>query len=579
MIIKESSMIGLLEVVGVKFYGEIYLKLSAMPDKKRFINNRFFFENKTSNIEYMLNTFPDCQWDDGLAEQAKKNYLDLKILEKNNIENKNLNFNFKNYPEIFKTKPLDHQFKFFEISKNLKFYGLLFEQGCGKTKVIIDTATHLFLEKKIKAMIVVAPNGVHKNWITEEMPKHCNVEYKEFLWNGDFTKKNMIKFDNMFSETAKLKIFAFNVESFVGNKQKAMVIKILKENDTLLILDESQTIKNPKSIAAKFFQSVSNYAKYRRIMTGTPITKGVEDFYTQLNFLSPDIIGMSSFYAFKSKYCNTKTMQVSNSNSKTFEKIISYKCLDDLQNKIQSHTGRVLKKECLDLPEKIYQKENFDLTSEQKRHYDEIKQEGITFIKMCQEKQIPITLDNVLSRMKKMQQISLGYLLNIEEKSIIEIVPADKNPRLLKLKELLNKINGKVIIWTIYTQDIIYISKILGQSAVRYDGKITDEQKEINKKEFKENPNVKYLIANTQAMARGHTLTEAETSIYYCNSFDLELRLQSEDRNHRQGTKNNVLYIDIQANKTLDAKIINALRHKKKVADFALKDPETLFME
>jgi SNF2 family DNA or RNA helicase len=132
---------------------------------------------------------------------------------------------------------------------------------------------------------------------------------------------------------------------------------------------------------------------------------------------------------------------------------------------------------------------------------------------------------------------------------------------------------------TIYTQDIVYLSKILGSQAVRYDGKISSEQKELNKKLFKEDPKIKYLIANTAAMARGHTLTEAETSIYYCNSFDLELRLQSEDRNHRQGTKNNVLYIDLQANKTLDRKIINALRSKKKIADMVLQDPDNLFME
>jgi hypothetical protein len=576
MIVKKARENENLEIIGVRFYGDVYVKLSSMPDKRRFKDGRFIFQKSNSNIEFILKEFPHAQWEDE-AEQAKIDFENSKNSEKINLENKKIELEFKNYPEIFKTKPLNHQFKSFEISKDLKFYGLFFEQGCGKTKVIIDTASYLFLNKKIESMVVVAPNGVHENWLTDEMPKHCNIQYEQFLWNGSFSKQILRNIDKMLEPSDKLKIWCFNVECFVGEKQKSLLIKILKRNKTMLVVDESQTIKNHQAKRTKFFESISDLATYRRIMTGTPITNGIENIYSQLNFLSSSIIGISSFYNFKAKYCSTTEMSMG--GNKKFQKIIGYKSIDDLQTKIQAHTYRVLKKECLDLPEKIYQKESYDLTKEQRRHYDEIKKEGITYIQMCKDNNLPITFDNILVKMKKMQQISLGYMLNIEEKSIIEIVKPEENPRLLKLKELLEKIDGKVIIWTIYTQDIIYISKMLGDKAVRYDGKIAEEQKQANKKMFKENQNIKYLIANTQSMARGHTLTEAETSIYYCNSFDLELRLQSEDRNHRQGTKNNVLYIDIQANKTLDSRIISALRHKKKIADYALQDPENLFME
>ena len=576
MIIKGAFEKNHLEIIGIRFYGETYLKLDSMPDKKRFKDGRFIFLNSNSNIDYILKTFKEAQWEDS-AEIALSEFHQLKNLEKNNLQTKNTDIEFKEYPEIFKTKPLKHQFKAFELSKNLEFYGLFFEQGCGKTKVIIDTASYLFLNKKIQSIVVVAPNGVHENWLVDEMPKHCKIEYDEFLWQGKFSKSTLINLDKMIAKSDKLKIFSFNIESFVGEKQKAVLLKILKQNDTLLVIDESQTIKNHKAKRTKFFETISHYAKYRRIMTGTPITNGIENIYTQLKFLSPSIIGISSFYAFQSKYCATKKFGLG--QNKSYEKIVGYKSIEELQNKIQSHTYRVLKKDCLDLPDKIYQKENFDLTIEQRRIYDELKKEGITYIQMCKDQNIPITFDNVLVRMKKMQQVSLGYMLNIEEKSIVEVVKPENNPRLLKLKELLEKINGKVIIWTIYTQDIIYISQMLGAEAVRYDGKTSEEQKQLNKKRFKEDAKIKYLIANTQAMARGHTLTEAETSIYYCNSFDLELRLQSEDRNHRQGTKNNILYIDIQANKTVDSRIINALRHKKKIADYALQDVENIFMD
>jgi len=570
MIIQKAREKDCFEVVGVKFYGEMYQKLVATPDRKRFKDGRFIFLNSYSNVEYFLNTFEHAQWD-GEVEQAKIDYHNFKKQEKKQLSAKDEPLVLKDCPEIFKTKPFGHQLKCFEISKDSPFYGLFFEQGCGKTKVVIDNAVYLFQKKLINTIIIIAPNGVHRNWITDELPIHCKEEYEAFCWNGSWTKESLKKLEEV-GKSDKLRVFSFNVEAFVGPKQQAMLLELIKKNQCLLALDESQTIKNQTAKRTKFLvDKISKLIKWKRIMTGTPVTKGVQDLYTQFKFLSEDIIGISSYYAFRNKYC-----QMGGFNMK---QIIGYKSIDELQEKIQTHTMRVLKKDCLDLPEKLYQKAPYDLTPEQLRIYNEIRDEGMAFVKNAKANNEPITLDNVLARMKKLQQVALGYLLNIEEKEIVEIASPDNNPRLLKLKELLENANGKVIIWTIYTQDIIYISRMLGDAAVRYDGKISPAEKEINKKLFKTDPKIKYLIANTQAMARGHTLTEAETSIYYCNSFDLELRLQSEDRNHREGTKNNVLYIDLEANKTMDKKIIRALRSKKKVADMVLQDSDNLFME
>lgn len=571
MIIQPAREKDCLEVIGVRFYGEVYQKLVAAPDRKRFKDGRFIFLNSTSNVEYFLNTFNYAQWDGG-AEKSVQEYHDFKKREKTQLAAKDEPLIIDHdYAIYFKTKPLDHQLRCFHISKDSPFYGLFFEQGCGKTKVVIDNVVYLFMKKKINTLVIVAPNGVHKNWITEELPKHCKLEYDAFCWDGSWTKENLEQIKKV-SKSDKLRIFSFNIECFVGEKQQKLILDIINGNQCLLALDESQTIKNQTAKRTKFLvDKVSKLVKWKRIMTGTPVTKGVQDVYTQLKFLSEDIIGISSFYAFKNKYCQMGGYQM--------KQIIGYKAIDELQEKIQTHTMRVLKKDCLDLPEKLYQKEPFDLTTEQLRIYNEIRDEGIAFVRNAKANGEPITLENVLVRMKKLQQIALGYMLNIEDKELVEIVPMEKNPRLLKLKDLLDKINGKVIIWTIYTQDIIYITRMLGSAAVRYDGKINEAEKEKNKTAFKTNPAIKYLVANTAAMARGHTLTEAETSIYYCNSFDLELRMQSEDRNHRQGTRNNVLYIDLEGNKTMDKKIIKALRSKKKIADMVLQDPDSLFME
>ena len=555
-----------LEITGVRFYGDIYQKVMGCPDRKILKNGRFLCLNSFSNVEYLLQTFPEALWE-GEADILKHQYYAQKKQEQLLLDSKDADFGNNDYPDVFKTRPFAHQLQAFEVSKDAEAYGLFFEQGCGKTKVTIDNATYLFTNGKIDAMVIIAPNGVHKNWITDELPTHCNIPYAAFCWEGNLNKKNQELLDTV-NKSPDLKIYSFNIECFAGIKQPELLLKIMSANRCLMVVDESQTIKNPSALRTKFISGkAGRLAKYKRILSGTPITKGTEDIYSQFQFLDPKIIGIASFYAFKARYCRM--------GGYLNKMIIGYNRIDELQEKIKTYTMRVLKKECLDLPEKIYQKEPFSLTADQIRIYQEIRDEGIAY---CQNRVEPVTFDNVLSRMMKLQQISSGYIMNVDEK-LVEIVAPEHNPRLNKLKDILSNIDGKVIIWTTYTQDIEYIMKILKHEAVRYDGKMDRDQKELSKNNFKNDPNIKYFVANLQAADRGLTLTEATTAIYYNNSYDLELRLQSEDRCHRIGTTQNVLYIDLEAQKTLDKKIIRTLRSKKKIADMVLQDPENLFME
>lgn len=598
-----------LEIIDAKFFGETFQKCSGAPDLKKFKNGRFLFSPSFSNLDHFLEVFPEAQWI-GEAEKIRDKFFTQKSNEREMLDGKDKEIEIRDYPEVFKTKPFDHQLKAFELSKDAKNYGLFFEQGCGKTKVTIDTSTYLSLLHLIEAHVIIAPNGVHKNWITDELPTHCNIEYDYFCWDGKFNKAQKANFERVFN-SKKLKIFAFNVECFVSEKQQQLLIRILKAFKTMLSIDESQTIKNPSAVRTKFILKIGELAAFRRILSGTPITKGIEDIYSQFKFLDANIIGLNSFFAFKAKYCQM--------GGYLQKQIIGYKGIEEIQEKIKTYTTRVLKKDCLDLPDKIYQKEPFALTEDQMRMYNEVKDEGMSYLLQVKEKQKifdkvslelkmllsgndyfdgdkeaeikrleqlkfenqpeQVTFESVLSRMKKLQQISSGFLMNIELGEFVEIVKPENNPRLLKLKEILSKIDGKVIIWTIFTADIKYMMAMLGNKAVRYDGKMTREDREASKLRFKTDPEAKYFVANLQAAARGITLTEATTAIYYNNSYDLELRLQSEDRCHRIGTTQNVLYIDLEASKTIDKKIIRALRSKKKVADMALQDPYSLFME
>lgn len=555
------------EITGVKFYGEIYNKAVQFPDYKRFYNGRFLFKNSFSNIEYLIETFPEAKWT-GETAIRKLEYLEFKESEKKLKESKTIEVYETDFK--FKTDPFKHQTKAFCVSKDLPEYGYLFEQGCGKTKVVLDNSAYLFDKKLIDCLIIIAPNGVHRNWISDEIPKHLPCECDFAFWKSGMKTKDKENWDNIkYSE--KLKVYTFNVECFVSDKAKEELEFLLKSFKCLLCVDESQKIKNPSAKRTKFIVKVSGHAKYRRICTGTPITQGVHDIYTQLKFLNPDIIGISSFYAFRARYCVMGGFEM--------KQIVGYRNIKDLQEKIKNYTMRVLKKDCLDLPEKIYQRVPFDITKKQRDLYNSIKKEGIGLIQRENFEDKEILLEHAVTRYIKMQQISSGFMINTEDKSIFEIVPFKKNPKLLKLKELLAKIKGKVIIWSRFTQDINLILKLVGEKGVRYDGQVSDDQREINKNKFQNNQGVEYFIGNPQVGSNGLTLVEAETVIYYSNSYDLELRLQSEDRCHRIGTVNNVNYIDLEANKTIDKKIIRCLRNKKKVSDMILNDPVSAFLE
>jgi SNF2 family DNA or RNA helicase len=179
-----------------------------------------------------------------------------------------------------------------------------------------------------------------------------------------------------------------------------------------------------------------------------------------------------------------------------------------------------------------------------------------------------------ITRLLRLQQIICGWFPSETESKPIE----DKNPRLEALKDILSDISSKVIIWARFRADISLIESMLGDLAVSYHGGISNDQRVSSVERFQNDPKVRYFIGQPQSGGIGLTLTAADYAIYYSNSFDLETRLQSEDRCHRIGTKNNITYIDIEAPKTIDTKIIKALRDKKSLADIVTKDPISMFL-
>ena len=537
-------------IATVPLGGGNFDKLTSLPGYKKWIGRSLMFDPTGANIERINKYWPDAIWDDEVLYILDDYINNLKEAEevlrmKKEDLPENDDFNFE-------TKPFEHQRKAFYMSRDKKSFALLMEQGTGKTKVIIDNAAYLYGKGEITALIVIAPNGVHRNWINSEIPIHMPkwCLHKSVFYTAGMNKKRTEEYNSVIGASDCLKIFSFNVEAFTSIKAIEFMQKALLSNKVMLVVDESSRIKRPGAKRTKIITKFGKQAEYLRIMTGTPVTKGPEDVYSQFKFLDHKISG-------RSKQSFFRTL------------IISYQNIDELTRNIEGHSFRVLKKDCLDLPDKIYQRHYVEMSAKQIKIYKNMKESFVAEL----EGQV-VNAPEAITRLLRLQQITCGWFPTENGVEPIE----NKNLRLEALKEILGDINSKVIIWARFKADLKAIEAALGDLAVSYHGEVSNDDREAAVYRFQNDDSIRYFIGQPQSGGIGLTLTAADYVVYYSNSFDLEIRMQSEDRCHRIGTKNNVTYIDIEARKTIDSKIIKALREKKSLADIITKDPMSLFL-
>ena len=462
----------------------------------------------------------------------------------------------------FKTKPYAHQLTALEKSWDKTEYGYFMEMGTGKSKVLVDNMAMLYDKGKINGAVIVAPKGVYRNWYSQEIPNHLSshIQPKMVLWTALTSKKKDKEYQTLFETGHDLHILIINVEALSTKKGLDFAAKFMRCHKTMLAIDESTTIKNPSAKRTKSILALGKEATYRRILTGSPVTKSPLDLYTQCGFLNSYLLGYDSFYAFRNRYAN---MVDRNFGGRRVQLIGSYKRLDELADKLKAFSYRVLKDDCLDLPDKVYIRREVDLTDEQSKAYATMKSAALASLKGKMA-----TAPHVLTQMMRLHQITCGHLRN-DDGTITEI----KNNRLKELINLLDEVEGKVIIWANYVYDIENLVKVISDefgadSIVQYYGAIPAEQRQQNIEKFQDpNSKARFFIGNPQTGGYGITLTCANTVVYYSNGYDLEKRLQSEDRAHRIGQTKSVTYVDFIAPKTVDEKIVKALRSKMNIAN------------
>jgi len=464
----------------------------------------------------------------------------------------------------FKTKPFAHQRKALEDSWAADYYALFMEMGTGKSKVAIDTIGALYKAREITAALILAPKGVYDNWVKGEIPTHLPDDINRMVvrWTPSTAKKFQDEMKALVYEPFDgLKIFVMNIEALSTPRgTKAAYMFMVKNCANIMVVDESTTIKNRKATRTKNVMMLAKDAKYRRILTGSPVTKSPMDLYSQCSVLSAEALGFTSYYAFQNRYALVQKRKMGN---RAFQEIVGYRRLDELNLKLDKFSNRILKEECLDLPDKMYIRRDVALTDEQKRVYTQMKKLALAKL----ENGELATTASVLTQIMRLQQICCGHLQPDEG----EIQVLDNN-RLKELMEITEELQGKAIIWASYTHDIQQIASALrdrfGPEAVAtyYGATEQDDRQDIvNRFQDKSDP-LRFFVGQPKTGGYGITLTAANTVIYYSNSYDLEIRLQSEDRAHRIGQNNKVTYIDLVASKTIDEKILKALRGKINLA-------------
>ena len=451
-----------------------------------------------------------------------------------------------------------------EKSWNRETYAYFMEMGTGKTKVLIDNAAMLYDKGKIDGLLIIAPKGVVKTWYEQEIPTHLpdHIENVSVLWQANITKTQQEKLDELFEPESVFHILTMNVEAFSTTKGTEFAHKFISCHNTLMVIDESTTIKNPSAKRTKNILKLSTEAKYRRIMTGSPVTKNPLDLYSQCEFLSPWLLDFTSFYAFRNRYALMKTIHV---QGRSIQVVDKFQNLSELSDQLKGFSYRVLKEDCLDLPEKNWTKRQITLSHDQRKIYTEMKQTALAHL----NGKVTSTM-TVLTQLMRLHQITCGHF-----KADDGTTQPIANNRIGELMNVLDELEGKAIIWANYQHDIINIIKEVVKvhgpgSIVDYYGLTPQDERQDNIRKFQSDLRCRFIVGTPSTGGYGITLTAANTVIYYSNGYDLEKRLQSEDRAHRIGQKKNVTYVDIIAEDTVDEKIVKALRDKINIASQVL---------
>lgn len=437
-----------------------------------------------------------------------------------------------------------------------KGFGLLFEMGCGKTLTAIAIAGAGYQMGKVDRLLIVAPTSVVAVW-PKELREYAKFKYTCKTLLGE--KQQRIKqIDDLLKFPFKaLKIAVINYES----TWRPEILEKLKEFDAdMVIADESQRIKTYDAAQSKAMHELGDQARYKLILSGTPVQTAAIDIWSQYRFLDKSVFG-ENFFKFRGRYA----IMGGYGN----KKIVGYRDLEGLIKKEHSIAFRVTKDEALDLPEQTFIKRKVQLGKKEKDLYNQIKRSSYAELSNGDK----ITATTVLTRLLRLQQLAGGFLVT-DDSDKPELVNTAKLDALQDIiEDYVLGAGKKLVIFARFIPEVTAIMKMIdktfqktGKKQVAIYGAIKKEDRGPIIKQFQEDPDTVIIVGQIDTLGVGVTLTAADTCVYYSKNFNYATYEQSLSRIHRIGQRNTCTYIDLETEGTVDEMIGKALARKEDMA-------------
>lgn len=474
------------------------------------------------------------------------------------------------------SKPLelwDHQKAIVPKLLNASEYALFWEMGCGKTAAMIHGLRQMYTHAgRHLSTLIFAPPIVLRNW------------KNEFRMHSKISSDRIIVLDG--SGAKRTKEFLKARENFLGemivvtNYESVQMSDLYKHlmawKPEVIVCDESHRLKNHQSKRAQLVLKLARGAKRRYLMTGTPVLNSALDVFMQFRIMEGDKSSHAgatfgdNFFAFRAQFfqdVNASWKDKHNYFPKWEPRVTTHSTMQDM---IYKKASRVVKSECMSLPPLVRQTIEIDLSPEQRRLYEEMKKDYITFLDNHKNEPRAVVAQMALTKALRLQQICSGFVKTDSDEEI-ELKNTPRNTALAELLEDLSP-HSKVIVWAVFRRNYLQIAKICEKLALPFT-MLTGEQSAKEKTEqvykFENDPTVRVMIANQGAGGVGVNLVAASYSIYYSRNFSLEADLQSEARNYRGGSERHekITRIDLVAPKTIDALVLQALATKQTVSN------------
>ena len=493
----------------------------------------------------------------------------------------------KSYRERDNLPLMNHQ-RTATITAHLSpFYALLFEQGTGKTPVVISRVSNEARERGPDdppyKVLVVCPKNIRTNWFNE----FCRFSTEKGKV-GVIQGTQLDRFQLLLSLMKKDNGNKFSTAIMGYDTVVRDFARLFMWNWDLIVLDEAQAIKSTYTKRFKEFMKLRDRAKQRMVLTGTPVTNSPLDLYALLEFLDDGLSGFKSFDSFRKYYARFDNREQTNM-------ITGYKNLPIMKERLAAFSFVVKKKDVLkDLPEKTYEVREVGMTTKQKKIYEVLKRQIVLEAErdLAEAKNKAMAVEHVFTKLLRLAQVTCGILRwDAQEDEFgativeaeVEMLPCPKmDELLLDLKAL--PLNEKAVVWSCFVPALKEVHKnitAMGMDAVMFYGSTSEKDREIALTRFNSDPTCRVLVANQSAGAAGlnlvgynywdtpdkHLDTNTTLMAWYAQDWSMVKRNQGEDRNHRHGTRVPVVNRDYVVPGTIDAEIRDRVTGMIEMAD------------